>query len=70
MQKKYVYLQFGKPDNSLTSFMGVELLTRTEEIILRSSIHIGQTQSDFNQLGLIDNIEDTYFSSFGDVISY
>ena len=55
---------FGKPDNSLTSFIGVELVTRTEEIILRSSIHMGQTKSEFNQLGLIDNIEDTYFSSF------
>ena len=55
---------FGRPDNSITSFMGVEMVTRTEEVILRSSIHIGQTQSDFNQLGLIDNIEDTYFSSF------
>ena len=25
---------------------------------------MGQTESDFNQLGLIEDIEDTYFSSF------
>jgi len=55
---------FGKPDNPLTSFMGVEVTTRIEEILLRGSMHIGQTQSEFSQLGLIDNIQDSYFSSF------
>ena len=54
---------FGSPDKSLTSFFGIEALTRTKDFMWRSSFH-GQTESDFNQLGLIEDIEDTYFSSF------
>ena len=55
---------FGSPENTLTSFFGIEALTRTKDFMWRSSLHVGQTESDFNQLGLIEDIEDTYFSSF------
>ena len=55
---------FGSPENTLTSFFGIEALTKTKDFMWRSSLHVGQSESDFNQLGLIEDIEDTYFSSF------
>ena len=55
---------FGSPKNTLSSFFGIEALTRTKKFMWRSSLHVGLTESDFNQLGLIEDIEDTYFSSF------
>ena len=35
-----------------------------KEYYSKSSLHIGQTSSVFNQMGMIEDIEDTYFSSF------
>ena len=55
---------FGEADKSTTSFIGLEFLKRMKEYYSKSSLHIGQTSSVFNQMGMIEDIEDTYFSSF------
>ena len=55
---------FGQADKSLTSFIGVDFLTRVKDTFFKSSFHAGMTSSAFNQMGMIEDIEDTYFSSF------
>ena len=55
---------FGQPGSASTSFLGLEFLTRKNNFNFRSSLNLGKTRSDFNQIGIINGIEDTYFSSF------
>ncbi len=55
---------FGQADKSLTSFIGVDFLTSVKDIYFKSSFHSGMTSSAFNKMGMIEDIEDTYFSSF------
>lgn len=55
---------FGQADKSLTSFIGLDFLNRVKDTFFKSSFHVGMTSSAFNQMGMIEEIEDTYFSSF------
>ena len=55
---------FGQADKSLTSFIGVDFLTSVNDFCFKSSFHAGMTSSTFNKMGMIEDIEDTYFSSF------
>ena len=55
---------FGQPGSALTSFLGIEFLTKRNDINFRSSLNLGKTKSDFNQIGIINGLEDAYFSSF------
>ena len=55
---------FGQADKSITSFIGLDVLNKVKDIFFKSSFHMGMTSSTFGQMGMIENIEDTYFSSF------
>ena len=55
---------FGQADKSLTSFIGVDFLNSVKDTLFKSSFHVGMTSSTFNQMGMIEDIEDSYFSSF------
>ena len=55
---------FGEPDKSFSSFLGIEILNKHNDFFFRSSLHIGQASSGFDQSGMIRNIDDAYFSSF------
>ena len=55
---------FGQPGSASTSFLGIEILTRRDDFNFRSSLNLGKSKSDFNQTGIINGIDDTYFSSF------
>ena len=55
---------FGESEKSTTSFLGIELSNKFHDFSFRSSLHIGQTSSKFNQSGMIEGTDDAYFSSF------
>ena len=55
---------FGSPNNSSTSFLGFESLNTFRTVSLRSSIHLGKNSSSFNELGFINEMDDSIFSAF------
>ena len=55
---------FGSPNNSSTSFLGLESLNVFRAVSLRSSIHLGKNSSSFNELGFINEMDDSIFSAF------
>ena len=55
---------FGSPNNSSTSFLGLESLNVFRAVSLRSSIHLGKNSSSFNGLGFINEMDDSIFSAF------
>ena len=55
---------FGSPNNSSTSFLGLESLNTFRTVSLRSSIHLGKNSSSFNELGFINEMDDSIFSAF------
>ena len=55
---------FGQPDDSSTSFLGIEFLNKYNDISIRSALHLGQSHSNFTQSGMIKGVDDAYFSSF------
>ena len=55
---------FGSPDESLTSFVGLEFFKARKGLLFKSALHLGQSRSNFNQTGMIRDLDDTFFSSF------
>ena len=58
------YGGFGDPKDSKTLFLGVETKSNIKNFDLTSSLHFGRTYADSSQLGLIDDIKSSIYSSF------
>mgnify|MGYP006062606743 FL=1 len=58
------YGGFGDPQDSKTLFLGVETKSNLKDFDFTSSLHFGRTYADTSQLGLIDDINSSVYSSF------
>ena len=58
------YGGFGDPKDSKTLFLGVETKSNLRHFDFTSSLHFGKTYADTSQLGLIDDINSSIYSSF------
>ena len=58
------YGGFGDPKDSKTLFLGVETKSNIKDFDFTSSLHFGRTYADTSQLGLIDDINSSVYSSF------
>jgi subtilisin family serine protease len=55
---------FGSPNNSTTSFLGLESFNTFRTVSFTSSIHLGKNSSSFNGLGFINEMDDSIFTAF------